>query len=285
MRKFAVTLILLAMLGATVFFLGWTTFLLEPMHYGVVFSKTGGWDTEVLEPGSFAWHWERLLPTNVTLHQYHIEVQQEMLTIRGELPSARHYARYLDGEPDFSYLIEIDLEWSVEPNALPTIASERNILPDDIERLHASLAGEIRRAVEQLLMDRLRTLDDDTVTQPTALSLSAGMVDEVNSQVTQARVRNLAVVELQVPDIQLYVSGRSLYQEMMNSRREAIQQANAMALFEELIAERQLEALRTYGQVITEYPLLLEYFTLSAQNQTDPLRLNRMGEILEGGLQ
>lgn len=281
MRKFIITLMLLAIFGGTLFFIGWTSFLLEPMHYGVLFSKTGRWQQEVIRPGDFAWHWERLIPTNSTLYQYQIETQQSQVSLRGTLPSADHYSRYLEGEPDFSYQIDMDLEWTIDPADLPSIAQNRNILPDDISSAVSSFQNEITQAAEHLILQRVDDLSSDLSDQSDFLAISEGLASQLTTEVNGVKIQQISIHTMELPDISLYHTGRELYQEVVDSQREAIQEANARIVFEELIIDRQLEALRTYGEIISEYPMLLEYFTLSAQHDTDPLRLNRMGELLD----
>ena len=283
MKKFFVTLIILCMVGSTVFFVGWITYLIEPDHYVVVFSKTSGWDEQTIHPGEFAWYWERLLPTNMNIFQYQLNTVQSTIHIKKSLPSASHYAQYLDGTPEFTYTLNLKAEWIVDPDKLPVLAQSRGILPDDMPGLIASLEHEVSNTIEhkllQCIQDETDRLDDTPSTF--IYNLSSGLADEVSDAMENVKIRAVTLVQFDFPDLQLYQAGRNLYAEMIESRRNAIQQANAASIYEELITEKQMEALKTYGQIITEYPLLLEYFTLSAQNDTDPLRLNRMGELFD----
>lgn len=278
MGKFLVVLFILIICAITVFYIGWISFQIDDHEYGVIFSKTQGWDPDIIMPGEFRWHWGRLIPTNVNLYKFTIQTERSHISISRQLPSAEHYSLYLEGNPDFSIAAEAIVEWELDPYRIPYLAAERNIRPEDQETINSELSEKLSFWFEQLFEASLRNFSQETIFD-SAVQLENISAD-LQDRIPEIRILSVSVQNMKFPDLSLYESGRLLYRELVESRREAIQQANAAVLFEELIMERQLEALRTYGQIITEFPLLLDYFLLSAETETDPLRLGRMGALL-----
>ncbi|GAB6090868.1 hypothetical protein [Spirochaeta dissipatitropha] len=278
MGKFLVVLFILIICAVAVFYIGWISFQIDDHEYGVIFSKTQGWDPDIISPGEFRWYWGRLLPTNVNLYKFDIQTERSHISISRQLPSAEHYSLYLEGNPDFSISADAIVEWELDPHTIPHLAAERNIRPENQETINNELSDKLSFWFEQLFESSLRSFSSDSI-YDSAVQLE-NISSELQDKIPEIRILSVSVQNMKFPDLDLYESGRLLYRELVESRREAIQQANAAVLFEELIMERQLEALRVYGQIITEFPLLLDYFQLSAETDTDPLRLSRMGALL-----
>jgi hypothetical protein len=57
MKKFIFLFIILLIAGGCAFFFGWIQILIPAETYAVAFTKTGGFDDEVIEPGKFVWRW------------------------------------------------------------------------------------------------------------------------------------------------------------------------------------------------------------------------------------
>src|SRR6056297_3206225 len=102
--KLVLFLILLILIGGAAFYFGWIQFQLDEHTYGVVFSKTSGYEEEVLRPGEFNWRWEALIPTNMTLHEIEVLPRSVDLEKSGSLPSGSIYAQAVEASTDFKYI-------------------------------------------------------------------------------------------------------------------------------------------------------------------------------------
>ena len=69
-RIFFVCFIILVLFSGALFFIGWTQFRVKADTAGVLVSKTGGVNENVIEGREFSWHWEFLLPTNAQLRLF-----------------------------------------------------------------------------------------------------------------------------------------------------------------------------------------------------------------------
>ena len=76
MRKFLVSLLLVVIAAGVAFYFGWIQLQLPADTYGVIFTKTNGFEQNVVKPGTFVWRWQRLLPTNLTLFTYQLKPQE-----------------------------------------------------------------------------------------------------------------------------------------------------------------------------------------------------------------
>ena len=79
-----------------------------------------------------------------------------------------------------------------------------------------------------------------------------------------------------LPDIGLYQEARELYMSALEARQEAIREAMSAGTSQEVVEEARLQTLRRYGEVLAEYPVLLDYFTLAAERGVDPLSLGEL---------
>jgi hypothetical protein len=85
--------------------------------------------------------------------------------------------------------------------------------------------------------------------------------------------------EVSLPDLELYEAARSLYFDTVEARRSAISEEAFTAEQRRISEESRLETLRRYGEVLSEYPVLLDYFELSAEQDVDPLALDALRSL------
>ncbi len=118
MKRFLTSLIILAIFGGVVFYIGWTQFKIKPENIGVVISKTNGIDKTPVENGKFAWHKQFLLPTNAVLKSFSIQPVNTVKTVSGSLPSV-----YGDNAYSFDFTISL----TVTPEVIPLLLEANKI--------------------------------------------------------------------------------------------------------------------------------------------------------------
>jgi hypothetical protein len=118
MKKFSISLFILVLFSAVVFFIGWTQFKVKADKVGVVISKTSGVDDEPVENGIFSWHWQFLLPTNASLKTFSIVPLNTSKTVTGELPSGGVYTSIYNSHDNFSYRFKFTISLTVSPKAI-----------------------------------------------------------------------------------------------------------------------------------------------------------------------
>lgn len=288
MKKVLFTLVILVILAAVGFGFGYVPLRLEPATRAVLFSKTSGWDDQVYEAGSFAWAWQLLIPTNATLYVYDTSARSVSLSARSLLPSAEVYAAALDGQTRFEHRLSLDLQYRLAPagiRALAPVGVHGDSLEDwygdtdaAIEQLVLSVAAQIVReaAGDAAAGDAAAANATDNEEIGAALDPGA-MADEISARVgermPQIEVIGVTVREAALPDIRLYRAARNLYEDVLDARRDALIEAARSIADEQATADARMDNLQRYGQILTEYPVLLEYLEIAAQNDSDPLNL------------
>jgi hypothetical protein len=258
MKAFLIILVILVILAGVVFYFGWVQIHLPAEHYAVVFTKTGGYDKEVIRPGEFSWRWERLIPTNMTLYIFDLHPWSKKVSFQGSLPSADLYSSILPENPDFSYRGEVDVTFTIAPKSLPALVAEKKLLPDQLEDYYSDQAQALSNSVLQIL----KGMDADPAD---TVALNRRVERELASAAPDLEISNLNVQVKHLPDMDLYELAQSSYQDLVQTRDRSRAEAVARLAEEQVRAENararekaDLEALREYGELLNEYPILLK---------------------------
>ena len=266
MRALISILLLLGAAGA-IFVAGWIQILLPPATYGVLFSKTGGFDPRVMAPGVFVWRWERVIPNNVTLFLFEVQPHSIETRLSGELPSAEAVASMLPGAAsaaDFRYQATVSATFAIRPDALPALVSSEGLTPEDLNHWTEMKGTAVGRAALELLQMRA---------QATALSdlaaLEAEILDPLAARFPELQVLGVRFSDLHLPDTEIYERGRRAYLELTDAQYEARREAVIDLAYERergLAAHETrraaLQVLREYGVVLQEYPVLIQFLAL-----------------------
>jgi hypothetical protein len=274
MKKFLITVFILALLSLSVFVAGWTPLYVPRGSIGIVTSKTGGVDPSPVVPGEFAWHWERLIPTNARTISFAINPATKEITVTGELPDASRYSAYLGGTDDFSWEVSVSITAKVLPSTLPGLVSERAITDQ------TSLDAWVDTAMQKLAEGAVRSVARATIVS----SLSDGAAEwnaDSMGQVIAERLRgtqeglaiaSASVTPRKIPDLSLYASAvrtRALYEK----KQEELLARTADRESDEAFAEYlQTERLTRLGEVLTKYPILIDYLAVMKSEESEAFK-------------
>ncbi|MFP3958724.1 MAG: hypothetical protein ACLFUX_01010 [Spirochaetaceae bacterium] len=276
MRKFLVGLFILLIAAGAVFYIGWVQIRIPAGSYGVVFTKTGDWNETVIRPGEFHWRWERLLPTNFTLHVFPATAHRVDLRSSGTLPSAEVYAEYLEDSPDFGYQIDLTVAYRIRASELPPLAREQGLRPADLEEWYDDYDDRITDRARGLVREVYTDAQEESPGRIHLASLEKELTDALAEEFSDLEFLQVVPTRVSVPDFDLYEAGRSLYFETVEARRAAIAEDAFEAEERRITEESRLGTLREYGEVLSEFPVLLDYFSMSAEQGVDPLALRSL---------
>ena len=271
--------ILLVLLVAA-FLVGWLQLALPPDACGVIYTRTRGFDPEVVRPRGFTWRWQRLLPKALVLYQFDLPPRLAELPVSGSLASGAVYASLVPERPDFSYELHVAVRYRVRPEALPRLADRDGLRPEG-------------------LADWYRTADADLVRQVTETALgsaaadapgvAADLVARLPGRVPDLELLDIAPTVIRMPDRELYERLRASYLAAFAARESALAAAagrlavlEAEALIDELRHERSIAMLDRYGELLDRHPALIQFLflTTSGKLSTDDLRtLDLLGHI------
>lgn len=262
MSKLIIILIILLAIGGVVFYFGWVQIQLPENTYAVLFTKTGGWDEDVTEPGKFNWRWERLIPTNCTIHKFTLTTHTAEFTSSGTLPSGDIYSGIMEPSPDFGFSLDMTVSFGLKPESLPALVSDAQLSEESFETWYPETATAIASKAGAFIRERSTDVN-------TASSLTA-MADAFIRELTIYLENSFPIVDLkavfvddiEVPDFDLYLTAKELFLEFSQSRKESFEEALPRITWTESRAEQHFNILEQYGELISRYPALLELFSL-----------------------
>jgi hypothetical protein len=258
MKTFLIILVILVILAGVGFYFGWVQIHLPAEHYAVMSTKTGGYDEEVIRPGEFSWRWERLIPTNTTLYIFDLHPRSKEISLQGSLPSAELYSSVLPENPEFTYKGEIDVVFSIAPESLPSLVAEEKLFPDRLEDFYIAKA----KALSDTVLEILKESDVDPADSQ---ALNRRVRSELAATVPHLAISSLEVRVMNIPDRDLYELARTSYRDLVQTRDRSRAEAVARLAEEQVRAENaraqereKLDALREYGELLNQYPILLK---------------------------
>jgi hypothetical protein len=263
-KKFAkkiLTLIFLLAIAVAVFFLGWVQYLVPIGSYGVLRSKTHGTSDRLIENGNLRWVWYRLIPTNVTVIPLSIQENTVSVDFSGALPSGATYAALAGLETDFSYNFQASFRYRLKPESLPALVDRENLLSQaDLDTYLSRLSGDIENYAKVLLWsygDNEKNLAEARET-----GSIAGFEQALASQYPDVEILGSTVKTLRFPDFVLYNEVKALYREYITTQRTDIRDTVGRIAADNIQNRRRLDELAGYGELLTKYPVLIQYLAI-----------------------
>ncbi len=266
MKKAIVILIILILLAGTGFYFGWVQFQLSPNTYAVIFTKTSGWEEDVIPPGTFAWRIERLLPTNMTLLTFPLETKTLTIETKGELPSGEVYSTLMDNPSKFTYSFDIKITYTLDPNTLPTLAQKYHLTQDKTETLYEEINQQIEAVAHSTIYNLIRSSENTDISSLHTL-LPKKLKETIIEENPSVNVLSAVPLHIQIPDYELYLHLKDQYFQLMETRHESLTEEVSKRSADELESNREFEELTRYGELLTEYPVLLKYLALKKDDK------------------
>jgi hypothetical protein len=261
MRKFFITLLLLLALGGVVFFIGWAQLKVPLGSYGVMRSKTHGLDPVLIREGEFRWYWYKLIPTNVDIQVFRPAKVDRRLNRRGVLPSADIYGSFAEIKADFSYEFNAAFSFHIGGDSLIPLIREQNLLTqEDLD----AYTGTLAQNIEGFIARRLESLaeDGEALRRILETGTSTTLDAEILRAFPMAEGFSCHFEALRFPDYRLYTQVRELYADYLAKQRDYLDRALDDQAAEHINSKFRLDELAQYGDLLTRFPVLLEYLKL-----------------------
>jgi hypothetical protein len=268
-KAFGLFIVLIILAGAA-FFFGWAQLPVPPGSYGALRSKTHGMDPAVIREGEFRWVWYKLIPANATTLIFTPNRVSVPVSAGGTLPLAATYAEKTEIAADFSYSIEADLSFSIKPDSLPSLALTRGVADQAaLEEYEKGLAREIdffarERLASYAAQDQL---SDGTEPYGGLRAASARLEGEIGSAFPDVENLSYVIRSARMPDFALYATARSLYAGYLKRQRELLGEEIAGRAERSVNDRFRFVELEKYGELLTKYPVLLQYLELLESGQ------------------
>lgn len=212
MKKFLISLFILAVFSGFVFYVGWTQIKIAPDEVGVVVSKTKGIDEEIVQPGVFSWKREFLLPTNAELKTFSIKPLTLEKEVSGELPSGNIYSAASGSMDTFSYKFKITISVTVSPESLVDLLKLNKITCNEDLSVYLSAAADtITQLTGDYFLKKAMDNPDFRVESVRKDDLLRGI--QIYREFPEIEISALAITYSKIPDFVLY---RKLQERMLH---------------------------------------------------------------------
>lgn len=255
-KKFLVKIILLLIVAAAVFFLGWVSFFVKEGTCTIMQSKTCGLYGKPIEYGQFVWRPERLLPTNVTLTSYKLSQYEISKSYSGTLPSANLYKEFVNPNPDFSYELEFKMTLSLTADAVFEAVKNNFVsCQDDLDKFVEGKADVFSQKITEYLLQNKKSNIMLTLSQDDIKNIFS---DDANFS-KYFKIDSVELKKVKIPDVELYEIAKKTYQEYHNELD--LQLKEKAQLDAELMVEqnRTMAQLEKFSQLLKKYPELQEF--------------------------
>lgn len=270
MKKFLFFLILLIITAGVVGWFGWVR--IPENSSGVFFSQLTGYDEKLLETGKFHWKWQKLIPKTTKLYIINTAPHTVEFLIIGTLPSSKVYSEIMPGNPDFSYnasitavytIDEASIIESIKSNAAeqdaPSITADSFYTQTDIE-LEIILANHINSVIAKNLVSYTGKEEFEKM-----LFNQEVLKNTVSSEMPKINLSSIKAGSRAIPDINLYKAAISVYDEIASDRKKQVLESEINSASIQAELDKKLEALEKYGELLTKYPILIEYLKINPQ--------------------
>jgi len=257
-------------LGGCGFFFGWAQLNVPLGSYGVISSKTHGVDAKLVQSGEFRWVWYKLIPTNVQIAVFRIDPQRFTLDIKNSLPSGSAYASFAGlSSADFIWELKANVSYRLDPDKLIEVVSKNSITNQEGLEIHLKETG---KKIEALF---IRTLSSDETDNARLEKILAGNSDrefekDVASHFPEIMEFSYTIETAQFPDFTLYRQVRILYEEFLVKQREVVAVSFGRSAESRIAAQLRFDELDRYGELLTKYPVLINYLALEMRGKTEP---------------
>jgi hypothetical protein len=260
MKKFFIVLFVLMILGGAGFFFGWAQFSVPPGAYGVMRSKTHGVDPVLIREGEFRWIWYKLIPTNVKTAVFSLNKVSRNITSSGILPSGGLSASLTDSQPDFSWEISGHFSFTIKSESLPSLVVSENIGSDaDLRIYENNLADRIEAHILNFLVT---SGGGDNVEALLVSGSLPALTESVNKAFPDIEGFTCLLRGARYPDYALYRSLRSLYGDYLTQLEDRFRTLLPGEAESRSQSRQRQDELAKYGELLTRYPLLLQYLAL-----------------------
>jgi hypothetical protein len=266
MKKFLVILIILVILAGAGFLAGWVQLTVPPGSYGVINSKTHGIDPKPVKSGEFRWLWYKLIPTNVEISVFTLESAKFPINYSSILPSGSSYATFAGLiTSDFSWDLKGEISFSIDPDKIVDLVKQQNLTNQ--EKLNIYLYDTAQN-IKNIILKTLSSAETDSNRLEKILSDSSDelMEQEIFSRFPEIKDFYFVISSARYPDFVLYRQVRTLYEEFLAKQREFVSAAFTARAETHIETQLRLLELERYGELLTKFPLLLDYLKIEGTN-------------------
>lgn len=261
MKKFLILSFICLIIAITAFFAGWLQFKVGPNEYGVVYSKLSGYKKNIIVPGKFYWNFDSLIPKNTSIITLSARPQTYTATYTQELPSGLAYKKTLVGDIDFTYTYNFSFSYVLKQEAVIDLVKNQGINSDNMDswynRKTEILSFVASQEISKALTDYAAEYDLYDLMLPDS-PLEKTVKGNLEKYFNDITITDFRIYTLKIPDKDLYNRAKNLYLELLEAKNESLKNEITLSSGERIQNDLRLDMLKGYGELISQYPGLIE---------------------------
>lgn len=260
--KQIILLIVFILVSGTIFYFGWIQIKLPENTYGIAFTKSSGYLDKIYEPGKFSWDFRKLIPANFKLLKFKLSAQQLEIDERRQLPFGEIYSEYLPGSPDFSYQFKYFLTYSIKPDKFPSMVAEFRLDPDQMDLRYKAINADIQLFIIEFYQDKSLGSNNTIKLFENSNEISSELLSSLIKNFTSLDFIEFIPVTISIPDTTLYNKAKDIYLSSLELENKVISESRLKMAEQEILDTANFETLKKYGELLTEYPSLIDFFSV-----------------------
>lgn len=260
--KHILILTVFLLISGTIFYFGWIQIKLPENTYGIAFTKSNGYLNKIYEPGKFSWDFRKLIPTNFKLLKFKLSAQQLEIDEQGQLPFGNIYSEYLPGMPDFSYHFRYFLTYNIKPDHFPTMVEDFKLEPDQMSQRYTA----INASIQLFIVDFYKNKAEDSNYSIKLFESSNEILNELlpvlSKNFPALEIIEFIPAEISIPDVLLYSKAKEIYLSSLEIENKVISESRLKIAEQEIRDTANFETLKKYGELLNEYPSLIDFFSV-----------------------
>ncbi len=230
----------------------WWQVQIPPGNFGIIKTKTSGILPVVLKTGVTFFSWELLLPTNSVVFLFPEYVLNEEFNLEGSLPSGVLYSDFIGEENIFSYHAQGTIQGEVDEENVRNLVKENLVAPDTYQKFLSISKADIKRNIAGFLESQ------------TTNSLIGQLSGEKLPPILPWKNLVITFQKLILPDRNLY---NQIQEQYLTIQKNIFSDRSSIIInskYYEHKEESKIVLLKKYGELIKEYPQLLDFWKLAS---------------------
>ncbi|MCF6334199.1 MAG: hypothetical protein L3J12_00460, partial [Spirochaetales bacterium] len=152
--------------------------------------------------------------------------------------------------------------YSIKPGNFAKMVSKYKMTPEQMPQRYNAIEAELQTFITSFYFEKQRLASS-------GISLFDNNTETVNeirnalvSQFSDLEIYEYIPYEISIPDILLYNKAKEIYLKSLESENRIIYESRAIIAEQEIRDAANFETLKKYGELLTEYPSLLDFFSV-----------------------
>ncbi|MGP1438160.1 MAG: hypothetical protein ACTTKH_03710 [Treponema sp.] len=221
MFKFLFKLILLLVISAVIFFIGYVQFKVPLGKYGVIISKSSGYYEKLISYDELTWKWECLIPKNAVVLTFDLSPITIEKNLEGMLENGERYSKVLANGAVFAWKASTKFKVHIRHDKLIETIKANNIREqEELEHyINERVEGIITNSIDETIAYYQEHSDEYTIEN--FKSKCKKKFEESAFTLVKLEVLSLQFTS---PDFKTYTIAREVYIENANIKKAIIEE-------------------------------------------------------------